>query len=210
MTSLADLESWFSADRLAPYHTLCIGDGDRATELYAWNAELSAALWRTLGHVEVLIRNALHYELARWSDRRYGTERWYLAIDGFISDRTHVDIQGARRRATRNGRAETAGRVVAELNLGFWRYLIARRYDGTLWRYCLFRAFPGRRRADVERAIADLHVLRNRIGHHEPIHNRPIAELLTRALAVADWINPAAREWIAAGDTSRELLAKRP
>ncbi|MPY82209.1 MAG: hypothetical protein GEV00_02615 [Actinophytocola sp.] len=210
MTSLPDLESWFSTDRVAPYRDTCNGDGDQAAALYAWNAELSAAMWHTLGHVEVLVRNALHRELSTWSRHRYGTDRWYLKIARLISDNTRLDINTARRRATRNGRAETAGRVVAELNLGFWRYVLARRYDGTLWRYCMFRAFPGKRRADVERAVANLHVLRNRIGHHEPIHNRPIGELLTLALRVASWTNLAAGDWIAAGDTARELLAKRP
>lgn len=210
MTSLPDLESWFSADRMAPYRDMCNGDGDQAAALYGWNAELSAAMWHTLGHVEVLVRNALNRELSTWSRHRYGTDRWYLKIDRLVSDNTRLDINTARRRATRNGRAETSGRVVAELNLGFWRYLLARRYDGTLWRYCMFRAFPGQRRADVERAIASLHVLRNRIGHHEPIHNRPIGELLTLGLRVASWTNSAAGDWIAAGDTTRQLLSKRP
>lgn len=210
MTSLPDLESWFSADRMAPYHDACSGDGDQAAALYAWNAELSAAMWRTLGHVEVLVRNALHRELSTWSRHCCGTDRWYLKIDRLVSDNTRLDINTARRRATRNGRAETSGRVVAELNLGFWRYLLARRYDGTLWRYCMFSAFPGKRRAEVERAIASLHVLRNRIGHHEPIHNRPIGELLALAFQVASWTNSAAGAWIAAGDATRELLAKRP
>lgn len=34
------------------YHA-CDGDDDRAAALYAWNADISTALWRTLAHVEV-------------------------------------------------------------------------------------------------------------------------------------------------------------
>ena len=209
MTSLIDLESWFSRDRLAPY-AHAAGSPDAAEALYQWNADVSAALWRTLGHVEVLVRNALHRELTDWSQHQHGTDRWYVAIDRLISYETRNDIRLARRRGTRNGRAETPGRVVAELNLGFWRFLLARRYDGTLWRYCMYRAFPGQRRAEVERAIATLHVLRNRIGHHEPVHNRPVADLLALALDVATWIDPAARDWITAGDTTPLLISRRP
>lgn len=208
MPELSHLESWFSRDRLAPYRAATTSHGD-AVALYAWNAEVSAAFWRTLGHVEVLVRNALHRELTAWSQQRHGTDRWYAAIEPTVSQQTRNDIREAIRRGTRNGRPETPGRVVAELNLGFWRFLLARRYDGTLWRYCMYRAFPGKRRADVERAVSTLHVLRNRIGHHEPIHNRPLDELLALSLEVAGWIDTAARDWIAGGDLTPELLARR-
>ncbi|GAA3843088.1 hypothetical protein [Amycolatopsis tucumanensis] len=209
MTDLSRLKAWFSRDRLAPYR-MSARDDQSAVELYQWNAEVSAAFWRTLGHVEVLVRNALHRELSAWSRQRHQTDRWYAAIDPIVSDQTRRDVREAIRRGTRNGRPETPGRVVAELNLGFWRFLLARRYDGTLWRYCMYRAFPGKRRADVERAVAELHVLRNRIGHHEPIHNRPLTDLLALALEVASWIDPDARAWIAAGDTTPRLIAQRP
>ncbi len=49
---------------------------------------------------------------------------------------------------------------------------------------CLRKAFPGIQgrgmRRDVHDAIRDLHVLRNRIAHHEPIHNRPWRRCTTR------------------------------
>lgn len=210
MATLSELEQWFSAERLAPYRAICDGETDTAAALYLWNAEMSAALWHTLGHVEVLLRNALHEALTEWSRRRYGHARWYTAVGSLINERTAQDIADARRRATRNGRAETPGRVVAELNLGFWRYLLARRYDGTLWRFCLHRAFSGQRRSDVERVASELHLLRNRIGHHEPLHNRDIPRRLRDALRLAGWINPDTREWIATADTTSQLLEKRP
>ncbi|WP_020420228.1 hypothetical protein [Amycolatopsis sp. ATCC 39116] len=209
MTDLSHLEAWFSHDRLTPYRA-SVSDDRSAVALYEWNAEVSSAFWRTLAHVEVLVRNALHRELTAWSRQRHRTDRWYAVIDPIISEQTRRDIREAIRRGTRNGRPETPGRVVAELNLGFWRFLLARRYDGTLWRYCMYRAFPGKRRADVERAVAELHVLRNRIGHHEPIHNRPLEDLLALALEVAGWIDPDARSWIASGDSTPGLLGQRP
>lgn len=205
MSDLSVLESWFSRERLTPYRVVTETSKDAAA-LYEWNADVSAAFWKTLGHVEVLVRNALHRTLTEWSQRTRGTDRWYIGIEHILSERTQFDIAEARRRATQTGRPETPGRVVAELNLGFWRYLLARRYDGTLWRACMYRAFPGKRRVRVERTIAELHQLRNRIGHHEPIHDRPLTELLNLALDVAGWVDPAARAWIADQDTSRQLV----
>lgn len=210
--TFTDLQRWFSAERLAPYARACEGDRDRAVALYAWNGELAAALWRTLGHVEVLLRNGLHEQLTAHSRRRHGDGRWYLTMTPVLNERTREDIGEARRRATRTGRAETPGRVVAELNLGFWRYLLSRHYERTLWLPALRWAFPhlhGIRRT-VERPVADLHVLRNRIGHHEPIHHQPIRHRRQQALDLAGWIDPAARDWIAAGDGIGELLHHKP
>lgn len=207
------LEQWFSAERMAPYLMACRGDPGRAEVLYIWNAELSAACWRTLGHVEILLRNALHTELEAWSAKQRGDPCWYRAAEGELHPYGRGDIHRAIARASRSGRAETPGRVVAELGLGFWRYLLAARYDPTLWRWCLHRAFPhatGARRRTIEQRVADLHRLRNRIAHLEPLHHRPIARLHASVLDVAGWINPSARDWISAGDQVGRLLEQQP
>jgi hypothetical protein len=54
------------------------GDLVRAIALYQWNAEVASAFWAVLGHVEVVVRNAMHEQLAAWSVRRFGETRWYL------------------------------------------------------------------------------------------------------------------------------------
>ncbi|MGH7883466.1 MAG: hypothetical protein ACREN8_11295 [Candidatus Dormibacteraceae bacterium] len=118
MPMLDELESWFSSDRLGAYRMACGGDPHRAVATYEWNAYISGALWSTLGHVEVLLRNALHRQLGEWSRHRYGDDRWYLTISELINQQTSEDIANARRRAIRDGRVETSGRVVANLTSG--------------------------------------------------------------------------------------------
>ena len=175
MTTLSDLEQWFSPERLAPYRKACHGHGNRAAELYTWNADISAALWRTLGHLEILLRQTMHARLLTWSRAQHRDDRWYLAIDRQLTNRARLDIQDARQRATRDGKAETPGRVVAELNLGFWRYLLSSHYERILWLACLrgsFPQLPGLRK-HVERPVAELHRLRNRLAHREsPVSGR--------------------------------------
>jgi hypothetical protein len=61
-------------------------------------------------------------------------------------------------------------------------------------------------RRDVHDAMRDLQLLRNRIAHHEPIHNRPLRTLHDQALAVADWVCPVTRRWIAARSRVPGLL----
>src|SRR5690625_4918671 len=132
----------FSAERMAPYLAACQGDRGRTEVLDAWNANLSAACWRTLGHVEIVLCNALHNELEMWSAKQFGDPCWYRVAESELHSNGRADIARAIRRANATGRQETSGRVVAELSLGFWRYLLASRYDPTRWRWCLYRAFP--------------------------------------------------------------------
>lgn len=204
------LEHRLAVERLAPYRAACGGDLARAVAMYEWNAEVSAALGTTLGHLEVLLRNAMHDALAAWTTARFGEPRWYIDPAHVLTAESHVDIAKARRRATHGGRQETPGRVVAELTFGFWRFLLARRYDRGLWHPCLHRAFARQQRRAVYDAVEQLHAARNRMAHHEPMFNRPVSELRTTALRVAGWICPISRDWIEAGCRVPQLLASPP
>ncbi|SDM98152.1 Abi family protein [Allokutzneria albata] len=191
------LEQRFSPERLAPYRTASGGDLAAALALYERNSQIAAAFWRTLGHVEVLVRNAMHSALAD----RSGRADWYVPLAPLLTEKAQNDIATARDRVVRNGYVETPGRVVTELSFGFWRYLLAARYERTLWLPCLRGAFPhlSGMRKDVHDKVAGLHELRNRIAHHEPVHHRPLRRLRADALVVAGWICPSARGWVGAG-----------
>ncbi|GAA2702233.1 hypothetical protein [Actinoplanes palleronii] len=49
------VERALSPERLGPYRRTCDDDLAAAVALYQWNAEISAALVTTIGHVEVLL-----------------------------------------------------------------------------------------------------------------------------------------------------------
>lgn len=208
------VERRLSVERVAPYRAAVGGDLAAALRLYEWNREVASAFGATLGDVEVLLRNAMHERLTEWSAARFGEPRWYLDPSNVLTITAVGDVLSARRRATADGRAETPGRVVAELNLGFWRYLLASRYERVLWLPCLRDAFPGLRgrglRKDLNARVAGLHFLRNRIAHHEPVHNRPLGQLWKDAMQVAEWICPVSRQWIARRCRVSGLLDERP
>lgn len=207
-----------SPQRLAPYRAACAGDINRALDLYEWNGRLSAALFEDLGYLEVVLRNACDHHLATWSRTSSGTPLWYLAST--FNAASQKDITTARQRATRSGRAELPGRVVAELVFGSWRFLHARSYEATLWTPCLRFAYPylrPRRRQEVYRRLDHLNTLRNRIAHHEPIHTRRIAttgtdaaELHTELLELLGWIDPVIAHWVQARSSVPALLDGRP
>jgi hypothetical protein len=203
------IERRLSAERLGPYRAIVGGDLPAALALYEWNARISSALWETISHAEVVVRNALNDELTQWSLATYAQPRWYIDPGRLLTARTIDDIDAARWRARQSGK-ETPGRVVAELNLGFWRFLTAHNYDRSLWRLCLHRAFSGQSRVAVHDALRHLNRARNRCAHNEPMHNRPIADLHATALEVVGWICPETRKWISTRSRVPRNLLLRP
>lgn len=201
-------------DRLRSYLASCGQDLNRALALYEWNLTASAAVMQTTAMVEVIVRNALDAELVSWATRR-GSASWLDAVS--LDVRGYADIDRARLRATGNGRfAPTHGKVIAELNFGFWRYLTAQRYHASLWVPALHQAFPGghhdlrRRRREVEQHLANLMLVRNRAAHHEPIHRRNLNRDLDTAVELARWVHPEAGNWIAAKSAIRAATTLKP
>jgi hypothetical protein len=101
--SPAVLERRLSVERFAPYRAAAGGDPARAVALYEWDAIVGAAFWAALGHVEVVVRNAMHEQLTAWSTTRCGQPLWYLDPGRALTQQARDDIAVARQRATRNG-----------------------------------------------------------------------------------------------------------
>jgi hypothetical protein len=208
---LETIEKAVSSDRLTPYRVMCSGDLNAAVALYEWNATVSGALWVDIGHAEVLIRNAMHDQLTEWCAGLFGESRWYLNPGRILTFRHAADIAAARGRLKRSGKPATAGRIVAELNFGFWRYLMASHYELSLWRPCLYKSFPGQgKRRQLYDKLTDLHDARNRVAHHEPIYRSQLSKLHEDLLTVIEWINPALRQWVQRRSTVQAILAQRP
>lgn len=105
------------------------------------------------------------------------------------------------------------GRLVAERSFGFWRYLLAKQHEHTLWTPTLRDAFPllrPSRRHDVFDPLSRLNTLRNRIAHHEPIHRRRLVDDRRDILVVASAICPETAGWIDRTSRVGATLALRP
>ena len=194
--SLNELVKTLSADRLKPYLSAASGDLNKAVELYQWNIEISGAFYESLSIAEVCLRNTLNDQLALMHADRSGY--WFDNFGSFFTGDALSDIALARKRASRPGRYETPGRIVAELNFGFWKYILAKRYEATLWTPALRHGFPGlepKQRSVVFSAVSELHTLRNRIAHHEPIHQRDLLADLLTTYRLLDWISVDTRKW---------------
>ncbi|MBU3718818.1 MAG: hypothetical protein FGM45_11005 [Actinobacteria bacterium] len=202
-----------SAERLSTYLAATHGDIDRAIRLYEWNAEVSAALFEVIGHVEVVLRNAIHEQMTAWCRANGHDENWFLNGHGFLDDRAVRDVAKALGRVRSSGRDTSPDRLVSTLSFGFWRFLLTNRYKTTLWPSSLRGAFPLLVKgtdAELFGAISRIHALRNRVAHHEPIFRRRLDFDLLDAYLVARAIDPAIETWIRERSRVEQLLETRP
>src|SRR5207253_1732778 len=134
------------------YQALAPGNSELALKLYCWNIALSESLYGPVQSLEVVVRNALHERLtAAFGPTWYDSPACGLAghLIGRVSD--------AKRSLTSHGKPHTPGRVIAELNFGFWLGMLTKRYDTQFWRPHLYHAFPNAskpfRRHDAYQAL---------------------------------------------------------
>ena len=204
-----EIEQRLSPERLQTYRIASRGKLDVALELYKWNIALSGALFESSAIVEVVVRNEIDGKLTLWA--RKFSQDWLDDLP--LDQKGKSDILKARSRGTSGS---PHGKVIAELNFGFWRFLVANRYLHNLWIPILQECFPhldgqvGIRREIVEHYLQKLWFLRNRIGHHEPIFDRNIREDLSAIDSLLGWISPDVRNWTLGQRRVESILLARP
>ena len=199
------LESSLSPERLATYLAPAGADRERAMRLYTWNTAISAAFYGPLQGLEVALRNAMTRHLTAV----YGSSWYDNPACGFDAG-TLNRIAAAKDELRRDGYLIDPPHLVAVLSFGFWVALLGsggrsaglgapkRNYEMTLWRPCLYRAFPHTRisRRQAHRPLDFLRTLRNRIAHHEPVFTRHLWADYQSILTISGWIDPDTRDWI--------------
>lgn len=245
----AGLDRAISTPRYASYLSVAGQDKDVARRLYVWDRDLATAILADLAIVEVALRNAMHKALTRV----HGAE-WYQSIP--LDDRSQGQVTRAWGYLINPapGHPLTPGRLVAQCTFGMWvNVLDAGGYAGKsprrvhadyeqLWRSTLRSAFPGGRhearrdpdpnarftRTWVHSIARTVNVLRNRVAHHEPLHNGfPLPgqrsgqkQSISRRITAADGVEAYMKltrmidrdlaEWIAHNTQVAALLAARP
>lgn len=224
------MERWLSPARLQVYVSAAAGDLERALALYEWNAEICAALLHDLAHLEVGLRNA--YDAAIESHSSFPAH-WTLCgpqlFASVLRTKKRFDPVTRRRKSVRvdinekprksleraiaeaGGRGAPPGKIIAQLMFGFWRYLSSSAHEVTLWRPYLHHAFPpGTARHDVDFRVGELHELRNRVAHHEPVLTVNIASKHQSLLELSGLLEPELEAHVRATSRLPALIANRP
>ena len=204
------LEKQLSPERLARYRLAMAGNLEKAMHLYHWNMAVAEAFYSPLQTLEVIVRNALGDKLKS----AFG-HQWYLANNvQYLRYPQPEMLAAAISELSRRNAAIDHGRIVAELNFGFWAGLLGKRYETNLWRPLFRHAFPNAPkpflRKNVHEPLETLRLFRNRIAHHEPIFNRALTDDHSSILQLIGWISPEAALWTAQTSRVPIVLQQRP
>jgi len=164
-------------------------------------------------HFEVLLRNSVDAVLGGDQLQAPIEDTWLLDFD--ILRRNEVRRVLVAIERLEKGKPVTRGRVVATLSLAFWTSLFGKPYD-ELWRSRLRLVFPARStlvRKEVTARMKLLQRFRNRVAHHDSLLGQNVQARVEDMLAIASWIDPAARawleEWSGAPEFSAALATRR-
>ena len=209
-------------DRLGSYLSASCGDLEAAIRLYDWGVAVASAMYADLARLEIVFRNAVDEALGRLGAERGWRQPWYQQghlFKGQKAKKVRESIAAAIDRGTPKGKSVPMhGQVISELSFGFWRYLCRPTFATSVWVPAVAAVFPEhpdapdphRVRAGVEDRVQRLHFLRNRIAHHEPIHERNLQRDREQLLELVHWICPHCYAWVVANSGSEKVLSARP
>ena len=205
-TLVTKSEKYLSPERLAGYYKLARGDRKVGLLLYERNTELSEALYGVIQGLEVTLRNAMHNIIAVST----GQPDWYDTIG---LNESEIDaIYDAKKKIEERAEPITPGRVVAELNFGFWVRLTGWPYEKTLWVPYLHKVFPIKlKRTAIHDRLLDLKSLRNRIAHHQRIvgGKRDLVRDYDNLLETISWLDHDMAEWVKATNCFHQRANKK-
>jgi hypothetical protein len=206
-----------SVDRLRRYaNERDRGSWSPAIGRYLWNLELARALYPILNWAEVALRNHLNHVIS--SEYPIGGMRrcvrvasWLDADPPVLLPKERAKVEQAKmwfdtrnaqpRRPGVSPKVLTEGRLVAELQFGFWTHLLDGIYADwrlrggpVFWPRLLDRAFPNcppgeKTRKNIHLRFTAIKEIRNRAFHHERISHQADLAFVDRALETLHWMD---------------------
>jgi hypothetical protein len=222
---LDQIRKTISKDRFDAYRRSGDRDDFDVLARYLWNTMLCEALYLPMQAFEIALRNSLYT----------GIESVYPAAEAacinvtswldFKAPIIHPNdvhrIADAKSELKRQGKELTVGRLIAELNLNFWRKLLHRPYGdratsapGNFWPRLIPIVFPDVDRrfnniARISDAVDEIYAMRNRMFHHEPIFDGVLQKHGT-LLRVIRWMEPELEATVREFDRFPETFKLQP
>lgn len=205
------------------------GDPALALKLYAWNGDLSAALFKDFSYLEVALRNSCDRALFRRGRQIAQGADWLKSEQNTLLvlptqpraqatvRRLNEKLGDARKYSGFNENPDMSrGKILAEVSFGFWKYLFTQEMRLELWDGCLdieFKYVDQTKKADPEllhHALERLTTARNRIAHHESIFDKSPQLDHDALLHVAQLLGSNVNSFIREQSTFRKIIAARP
>lgn len=163
-----NIEKSISPERLAVYKA----DGasnETALARYIYNIELSKSLYPIINIFEVTLRNSIDKALETF----FNVPDWSSAIP--LTQTELMMIDEAKIKIEKKGKEYSHSRLVSELTLGFWVALMGKKYNNQNFQFFIIKhIFHGcsskqKSSSAMQKNLAEIRFLRNRIAHHERI-----------------------------------------
>ncbi|CCY24434.1 putative uncharacterized protein [Brachyspira sp. CAG:484] len=174
-------ESTYSAERLSSFAYSEFDTIQDVVTNYKNNIQISQAIYPELCTLEVILRNSINNIL-----KKYISETW---IEDEINNNVLLDASEYKTllKAYNDTKDEcitatkvfTIGKVVANLNFGFWTNLCVKKYNSKIWNkpkcfYGVFVNYPNKHSINyIAKKLYTIRRFRNRVFHYEKIFKYP-------------------------------------
>lgn len=227
MENLEWIHDAFSTERLSVYR-LQAGSDDLSEilRLYNYNLALSQSFYPLLQNIEIAIRNNINHALIDYYQEDIDTQSTlhdkinpgdpqlhhsWLELPGLLEYRERVKVQQNVDYIFKKHSPVTSGKIIANLNFGFWSRLFEAKYEQKIWHKIIKNVFPHapalkRTRKEMAKRFNRFTDLRNRIFHHEPIfkkHN--LIQIHDEILETLGWMQPELAEVTKKQDTFPQI-----
>ena len=185
MVSKKELEQYsttYSAERLKSFVYSETDTIDDVIERYRNNIIISESLYPALCTLEVILRNAIDSVL-----RLHISQSWIedeIKNNSFLDKSDYQLLLNAynltQKECSLSSKNFSIGKVIANLNFGFWTNLCVKKYSPKLWNKMscfkgVFVNYPNKKPeiAIISKKLYTIRKFRNRIFHYEQIFKNP-------------------------------------
>ena len=185
MINLKDLEKYTATYSIERLKTFIYSEEDTINDVimrYNHNVKISQTLYPELCTLEVILRNAIDAAL-----KSKISETWLedeIKYNSLLRKDDHKLLMSAYeitvKECMSNQKSVTPGKVIANLNFGFWTNLCMKKYSASIWnkKQCfksVFINYPNKRPeiSIISKKLYAIRKLRNRIFHYEQIFRYP-------------------------------------
>lgn len=191
--------------------------GADVAEKYSWHALTSGAFFVSLHMCEVAVRNGVDAALTA----TYGVDwPWQAVFENSLPNPAgqHFKPKNELLRTRAKFDPGATGKVIAELKFAFWCHLFTRRYQHRVWDNHIRKSFPNllaeytalQARAAIQAQLDPIRKFRNRIAHHEPILNEPLADRQMSIQSLVNWRCAELADWHASWEIISANMLNKP
>ena len=184
--TLEKFDTTYSTERLASFAYTESDTLNNIIDNYRNNIKISLAIYPELCTLEIILRNTLDKLLKNiysenWIEEEVNNNKFLDEYDYQTLLKAYNDT---KKDCISTSKPFTKGKVVANLNFGFWTNLCVKKYNSSIWNSprkfkSVFVAYPYSNKAInyISKKLYNIRRFRNRIFHYEKIFKYPTKTL---------------------------------